>query len=270
LHSLSVVVSSYNQPNALRLTLAGFAAQDDLDFGLIIADDGSDDDIRRLVEAFAQGAPFPVQFITQPHDGFRKARILNKAIVAAQGRQLVITDGDCVPFRNMVSAHRTAFRKGRFATAGYVYLNLQQSTSLTPDSVALGAHEGFLTLKPRAKLYGTHLENLFARLVGKQWKPKMKGGNFSADRQCLLDVDGFDESYNGMSSVDSDLRNRLRNLPCKGISLWHKAFVCHLDHKLDPRRLTGAVRRPRDRALYYGSYNRVKALKGISHLTPER
>ena len=38
-HGVSVVLASYNQPNALRLSLAGFAAQDDLDFEMIVADE---------------------------------------------------------------------------------------------------------------------------------------------------------------------------------------------------------------------------------------
>lgn len=266
-HSISVILSSYNQPNALRLALAGLAAQDDLDFELIIADDGSDQDASNQAEAFALGAPFRVAFITQPHDGFRKARILNKAIVAAQGLQIIFADGDCVPFRNLVSAHRRAFREGSFATAGCVYLNIEQSMALSPESVAAGAHEAFLTLRPRLKLYWTHIQNSFHSLLGRRRKPKMKGANFSADRRCLLDVDGFDEAYNGMASVDSDLRNRLRNLGCPGISLWHKAVTCHLDHTLDPRRQTAQpARRRRDPALYYGSYRRVKAIKGITFL----
>lgn len=265
--SLTVIVSSYNQPNALRLALAGFAAQNDVDFELIVADDGSDDDIRGQVEGFAASARFPVAFITQPHDGFRKARILNRAIVAAHGDQLLFADGDCVPFRNLVAAHRGGFREGAFATAGCLYFGLEQSQSLTPEAVAAGAHEAFLTFGPKAKLYWTHLQNGFYRVLGRKQKPKMKGANFSADRRCLLEVDGFDEAYNGMASVDSDLRNRLRNLGCTGLSLWHKAVTCHLDHALDPRRLTaGASRRRRDPDLYYGSYRRAKAVKGITFL----
>jgi len=266
-HSLSVILSSYNQPNALQLVLPGFGAQDDLAFELIVADDGSDADIGEFVARFAQTAPFSVRFLTQPHRGFRKARILNRAILEAHGGQIVFCDGDCIPFHDLVSAHRHAFRKGSFTAAGRIYLTLDESRSLTPEAVARGQHEKLVTLRERAGLAATHAENVFSKLVGKKWKPKLKGANFSADRQCLLDVDGFDEAYNGMSSVDSDMRNRLRNLGCPGISLWHKVLMCHLSHDLDPRRQTPeAARAPRDRGLYYGSYKRVKALKGIEYL----
>ena len=45
-HAVSVILSSYNQSNALRPALAGLRAQDDLDFELLIADDGSQADAR--------------------------------------------------------------------------------------------------------------------------------------------------------------------------------------------------------------------------------
>jgi glycosyltransferase involved in cell wall biosynthesis len=267
-YSLSVILSSYNQPNALQLVLAGFAVQDDLDFDLLVADDGSDRDIGELVARFAQTAPFNLRFLTQPHKGFRKARILNKAILEARSRQILFCDGDCIPFHNLVSTHSRAFREGCFTASGRIYLTLDQSRSLTPPAVEAGEHEKLVTLKDRAKLFATHAGNVFSKLVCKKWKPKLKGANFSADRRCLLDVDGFDEAYNGMSSVDSDMRNRLRNLGCPGMSLWHKVLMCHLSHDLDPRRQTPeAARVPRDRELYYGSYNRVKALKGIQYLS---
>jgi glycosyltransferase involved in cell wall biosynthesis len=264
---LSVILSSYNQPNALQLALPGFAAQEDLDFEMIVADDGSDADVRDLVFRLCETMPFPVKFLTQPREGFRKARILNKAILEASGEQILFCDGDCVPLRSLVSAHRRAFREGCFTAAGVVYLTLQKSNLLTPEGVARGEHEKLVALWNRVTLFSTHTENIFSKLIGKRWKPKIKGANFSADRQCLLAVDGFDEAYNGRSGVDSDMRNRLRNLGCPGVSLWHEVLMFHLDHELDPRRRTpDAVRLPRDRELYYGGRRRVSAIKGISFL----
>ncbi len=267
-HSLSVILSSYNQPNALRLVLPGFAAQDDLDFELIVGDDGSEPDIAELVAGFAEIAPFKVLFLTQPHVGFRKARILNKAILEARGQQILFCDGDCIPFHSFVSVHRRAFRDGCFTASGRIRLTLEQSRALTPEAVAKGEHERLVSLADRVALVATHFGNLYSKLVGKKRKPKLKGANFSADRQCLIDVDGFDEAYNGMSSVDSDIRNRLRNLGCPGLSLWHRILMCHVEHDLDPRRQTPeGARVPRDRDLYRSGFRRTKALKGIRQLS---
>jgi GT2 family glycosyltransferase len=268
-HSVSVILSSYNQPNALRLALAGFRAQDDPDFELLIADDGSQADVRDVLDGLTAELPFPVRFLTQPDDGFRKARILNSAVLEAQGRQLILTDGDCVPFRNLVSTHRRAFREGCFCAGGFVRLSLEQSRGLTPEAVARGKHEAFLRGRARWGMQWIHFKNGLYRVLGKKWKPKIKGANFSVDREALVAIDGFDEAFEGMSGFDSDVRNRLRSSGAPGISVWNSAYVCHLDHALDPRRSAGIPRDRRDPALYYGRRGQVKALKGLSSHTPD-
>ncbi len=48
----AVVVTTYNRPDALETVLAGYQAQRDTGFELLIADDGSTAATRELVEAF--------------------------------------------------------------------------------------------------------------------------------------------------------------------------------------------------------------------------
>jgi len=263
-HRLSVVVSSYNQPGSLRLTLVGFRAQTDTDFELLIADDGSTADVPEVVEEFAASAPFPVRFFTQPHKGFRKARILNDAVVACRGDQILFCDGDCVPLRDFVAIHRAHYQPGTFCTGGRVMLGPEESRRLTPEMVTAGAHERLLTPLRRLPLYYAHVKNVFYRLVGKRSKPRILGCNWSVDRHALMAIDGFDEVYDQMSGEDSDARNRLRNWGARGISLWHKAFVLHLDHSLDAHPHGGGTRLPKDRVVYEAGRRRIKPFVGIS------
>ena len=46
---LSLIVAVYNKPEALRLVLAGCARQSFADFEVIVADDGSTDDICAVI-----------------------------------------------------------------------------------------------------------------------------------------------------------------------------------------------------------------------------
>ena len=82
--------------------LWGFDAQTDHNFEIVIADDGSREDTRQLIERFARATDRPIQHIWQEDDGFQKCRILNKAIVAARGDYLILTDGDCIPRKDFV------------------------------------------------------------------------------------------------------------------------------------------------------------------------
>ena len=83
----SVILASYNQPNCLKRVLAGFAVQRDLNFEMIIADDGSDQDTFVLLEDFQKSAPFELSIVSQNHTSFRKARIQNIAVSKASGDQ---------------------------------------------------------------------------------------------------------------------------------------------------------------------------------------
>jgi len=263
-HTVSVMVSSYNQPRALRLVMAGFAAQDELPFEVVIADDGSDADTLGLVEEFRTTAPFEVRLVTQRHEGYRLQQILNKAVLESRGTQLIFCNGDCVPFRNLVAIHKAHYRPGTFCTAGRLRLTIEESRRLTSEGVSAGVHEDLLTLKRRWWLSMAHCKNVARRLMGRQDQPSIRGCHFSIDRRPLLDVNGFDESYEGCGKEDCDLRNRLQNAGFAGISLWHRAFVCHLDHQLDPRSKDRSIlRRKADRVLYAGSWGRIKTLRGL-------
>ncbi|MEO8011304.1 MAG: glycosyltransferase, partial [Dokdonella sp.] len=79
----SVVISTYNHPDWLAKCLTGYAYQDRTDFELIIADDGSRQDTRALIDAMRPRLPFALAHVWQEDDGFRKCRILNRAIETA-------------------------------------------------------------------------------------------------------------------------------------------------------------------------------------------
>ena len=49
---ISVIVTTYNRPDALALVLQGLQAQSDSNFEVIIADDGSTSATRSMIEQF--------------------------------------------------------------------------------------------------------------------------------------------------------------------------------------------------------------------------
>jgi glycosyltransferase involved in cell wall biosynthesis len=65
----AVIVTTYNRPDALAAVLEGYGAQAHRDFELLIADDGSTDETRNLVETFAAEAPFPMRHVWQEDRG---------------------------------------------------------------------------------------------------------------------------------------------------------------------------------------------------------
>jgi glycosyltransferase involved in cell wall biosynthesis len=60
---ISVIVTTYNWPAALELSLDSLFAQQDKEFEIIIADDGSTIANQEQVLAYCASSPVPVRYI---------------------------------------------------------------------------------------------------------------------------------------------------------------------------------------------------------------
>ena len=78
---ISVVVTTYNRPQALRLVLNALLAQRQAPFEILIADDGSADSTRELICQMAHQTAVPIHHLWQADDGFRAAAARNLALV---------------------------------------------------------------------------------------------------------------------------------------------------------------------------------------------
>ena len=250
--SVSVVVSSYNQPNTLTLSLEGLLHQEWTDFELIVADDGSEEDTHELIDEYSRRAPFPVHFVRQEDRGFRKAKALNNGIRRAEGAYLLLLDGDCIPRPDWITQHVGALTsRYDFSAAGYVLLDLETTRTLTVQTVRDGSLESIVPREQRRRNVRIHWLELFYSLIRKPRKPKIRGGNWAVTRRAMESVNGFDENFDGFSKEDSDIRNRLVVAGFKGRSLWDRNWVIHCDHELDPRRTSpDVVRAPPNRDYY--------------------
>src|SRR6056297_1935754 len=97
---LSVVMTTYNSPLWLEKVLWGFSVQTHGDFELIIGDDGSSGSTADVINRLRQETQMTIHHIWQQDKGFRKCRILNKALLKASSDYVVFTDGDCIPRRD--------------------------------------------------------------------------------------------------------------------------------------------------------------------------
>lgn len=234
---ISVVVATYNRPDALAAVLRACFLQDDLGFEIIIADDGSSDNTRQTIAALQRRAPVPLRHVWQDDLGFRLARVRNLGIAAAAGDYLVFLDGDCVPQRDFIAQHRKLAEPGHMVTGSRVLL----SPELTAR--ALAGQVDLATLGAAAKLrlrLGGHL-NKFLQLqlrwpdLGRarrrfSWR-RIKGCNLAIWRSDLERINGFDESFRGWGHEDADIVLRLFHA---GVTRKDGAFateVLHLWHK---------------------------------------
>jgi len=109
---MSVVVNTYEQPEYLRRVLLSLENQLISGDEILIADDGSGNATREVVNAWKARLSFRVEHVWEEHQGFRRSRILNAAIARAQSDYLIFLDGDSVPHPRFLADHRRVARKG--------------------------------------------------------------------------------------------------------------------------------------------------------------
>lgn len=241
----TVVISFYNRVDYLRLLIAGFEKQSFRDFEVIIADDGSSQEAVSEVNKIIGSTHIPVRHVWHEDKGFRKNRILNKAITAAGSEYLIFVDGDCIPHSEFVSGHLCSRRPGTALTGRRVNLSEKITRRLTAEMVADGYLErNFLALfwdgifgDSYDVEKGIYLSDGFLRNLLNKKKRGLLGCNFSLYRDDLLRINGFDERYEAPSiGEDSDVQYRLEMVGTEIKSLNHAAVQYHLYHQLQPRR----------------------------------
>lgn len=232
----SVILATFNQPRLLALALCGYAAQTEPRFEIVVADDGSREDTREVVDAHARRSGLAIRHVWQPHRGFWKSAALNRAVLHSRGAHLIFSDGDCVPSRSFVAEHLAAARPNAFIVGGHVRLSERETRAVTPEQVVSGTLESLPSLRARTRLWWTHGKSLAYIALRRPRRPRLLGLNFSVDRESFFGVNGFDATYRNSARDDSDLRNRLLLAGVQPISLWHRARVVHLFHPPHPER----------------------------------
>jgi glycosyltransferase involved in cell wall biosynthesis len=229
---LSLIISTYNRTEVLAKALAGVALQDRRPDEVLIADDGSGQPTRGLVETWAKSQPFPVKHVWHEHDGFRKTVILNRAVAASDGDYLVFTDGDCVPHPRYLEDHCAMAERGFWVQARRCFVGEQFVPQFEPGRTSV--LRWMLTGRITGAAKGIRLPvPIVQRDTGQRG---IIGCNLAMWRDDLIAVNGFDEDYSGWGiGEDSDVGTRLYHLGRPRKFVYAHAIVFHLNHPMAPR-----------------------------------
>ncbi len=240
----SVIISFYKNIEYLKLVLAGFERQTERDFEIIIADDGSDENVTHQIEDLSKQISFRLIHVWQEDKGFRKNKILNGAIVTSNSDYLIFVDGDCVPHIKFVEEHLKSSEKKICLTGRRVNLSQKFTGKLSVENISTGYLDKNIFSMALDGLFGKsnyvekgfYVKNNFLRKFFNKKKRGLLGCNFSLFKQDILSINGFDERYEAPSiGEDSDIQFRLELNGIKIKSLNNIAVQYHLFHKLQPR-----------------------------------
>jgi glycosyltransferase involved in cell wall biosynthesis len=236
---ISVLLATYNWPEALQKCLESLANQSDTDFEIIIADDGSGPLTQSLIERIKPNHPIPILHLWQEDHGFRKTAILNQAIEAAQGNYLLFLDGDCIVQPDFVARHRQLAQKGHLVTGSRVLLSEQLTkvilawpkwsfTQFKNDLIQYRLSGGINKYWPIVVKLNDGAWRLYRKFV---WR-RIKGCNMACWTADAKAIGGFDESMTGWGHEDADFIFRLQHSGIVRKSGSWSTEVFHLFHRI--------------------------------------
>ena len=240
----SIILAFYNRIDYLKLVLAGFERQTFNDFEIIIADDGSCQQIVQEIEVVSNSFSHPITHLWQEDKGFRKNKILNKAIVSAKSDYLIFVDADCVPHSEFISEHFNYKKRGICFTGRRVNLSEKITMQLTSEKIKSGFLEKKYFHLITDGIFGNtfdvekgfYIKNNMLRKYFNKKKRGLLGCNFSIYKDDFLKINGFDERYEAPSvGEDTDVEFRLKLCSVEMKSLNNIAVQYHLYHKLQKR-----------------------------------
>ena len=242
----SIILSTYNSPAWLAKVLWGYACQSCKDFEIVLADDGSGPETADLVRKLRTELDLSLTHVWQEDRGFRKCRILNKAILQARAPYLLFSDGDCIPRRDFVATHLRRAEKGHFLSGSYYKLPMATSMAIGTSDIVSGRCFDPAWLRSHGLPFwrntwkvacNERLAPLLNRLTPARCN--LKGSNASAWREDVLRINGFDERM-PWGGEDREFGVRLLNAGIKARHVRYDAACLHLDHArsyVDPARV---------------------------------
>ena len=227
---ISVIILTYNRPDALELVLKSLVNQKFFPDEVIIADDGSGKETTELVENYQAAAPFRLVHVWQEDLGYRIASIRNKATLKSTGDYLIFSDGDLLFHRDFINDFKKKIIRKTAMIGSRVFLSKETTMQLVSGKKSRLA---WSVLSPG--IAANRLNSLRIPCISHIFPPvknskKMRGGLLGVWKEDLVAVNGWNESFTGWGMEDTELVTRLfyfgvtiRKLKFAGITwhLWH-------------------------------------------------
>ncbi|PCI36355.1 MAG: glycosyl transferase family 2 [Thiotrichales bacterium] len=237
--SPSVVVTTYNSPGFLEMILLSLDLQTCKKFEVIVADDGSTQDTKHLIDKLRNTLSYPIQHVWQENKGFRAAKVRNKGASIAKGNYIIFLDGDCMVRKTFVERHINLAESKCMVVGKRILMAekfsrevLQSKTIISNWSLwrlVVAQFRGqinkcFRSIYISNKIPGTNF-------IRKHFPSNTPSFNFAIWKKDLLSVNGFDEKFEGWGQEDDDLVYRLKRNGIINKSALCAIQVFHLWHK---------------------------------------
>lgn len=226
--SISLIISTYNRPDALAAVLKSVCNQSHLPNEVIIADDGSTKETSEVIKNFKNIMP-NLKHIWHEDQGFRLAAIRNKAILNSNSHFISMIDGDMLLHHDFIKSIQAHIKPNIFLQGKRVLLNthltqkILEVASTEIDFFSKGITNRFNTISviPLSKI----LSRTFNKIDG------VRGCSMHFWKEDAIKINGFNEDFVGWGREDSEFVCRLLNNGVQRKNIALGAVAYHLFHK---------------------------------------
>lgn len=234
LPSVALLISTYNWPQALELVLLAILAQTRMPDEVVIADDGSNEKTKNLIEKYKMKFSVPLKHIWHEDKGFRKSLILNKAVKQIDSEYIIEIDGDIIIHSKFINDHLKAATPGYFIQGSRIMITEKKSKEiLTTRLPTLSAFSAGIINRFNAfripilsKAFFLYPSNPF----------HIKGCNLAFWKSDFIKINGYYNGFEGWGAEDYEFGARLLHAGVKRKTLKMAALAYHISHQDNTRK----------------------------------
>lgn len=234
---VALLISTYNRPDALDLCLKSILNQVEMPHEILIADDGSDDRTRILIETYKKDSNLPIIHVWHEDNGFELAKIRNKAIAVSKSDYIIQIDGDLILHPYFIRDHIDFAKPNSFVRASRIYLDQKLThQKLTDKDVSVNLFDKGVSNTAsalRMPIMRTFFEYKYKIKGNELWE--IHGCNMAYWRADAISINGYNEDFKGWGPEDKEFVARLLNVGLKKRFLKFGGIVFHLDHPINQK-----------------------------------
>ena len=231
---ISLIITTYNWPESLILVLKSVENQTIAPDVVVIADDGSTVETKEMIAKFKKDSKLNIIHSWQEDNGFRAAKSRNKAIAKSCADYIILIDGDIILHPKFVQDHVNNAKVGYFMQGSRVLLS-QDITEQIIISNRISFSFFSKGMKGRKNsIHSNFLSKIFS--TKKNYLRGIKTCNIALFRQDFINVNGFNNEFEGWGREDSEFVVRLFNNGINRKNVRFNAIQYHLWHKDSDRK----------------------------------
>ncbi len=227
----TLIICTYNWPEALSLVLSSIASQSVLPNEIIVADDGSDESTAKVIEEISNQISTPIIHSWQEDDGCRIPHSRNRAIAKSNYEYIIMIDGDTVLHKDFIKDHKRFAQEGLYIQGSRVLLQSEFTSSLIKKNLFKKPSFYLEHAKNKINMLRLPLLTKLMSYFKSQNINRIRGCNFSLFKEDVIKVNGFNEEITTWGREDSEFVQRLFNSGVRKQHLKFSGIQYHLYHK---------------------------------------